>query len=268
MKIKKIIKIITGFMGFISFLMAVIQGILFLDDIGLLNLGSSKNALESVTGSAASDNEELEGVMAATDEEVWKGLTDGLLSARPEDENPENAQEIKEKVESMLVDIEVNARTWEIMESGQKNDASKKITIKVNKYLESFWKDFFNEMYELYGEGQDYRFLIDSIECYNTNSTESGGKGYKSAHAYGAAVDINFEYNNNKTWTQNDYEMWEADGKDLTDTYIAQKLKIIYPESIIVDTAHKYTLLWGGEWSSSKKSSMHFSFIGDRNFKG
>ena len=72
MKIKKIIKIITGFMGFISFLMAVIQGILFLDDIGLLNLGSSKNALESVTGSAASDNEELEGVMAATDEEVWK----------------------------------------------------------------------------------------------------------------------------------------------------------------------------------------------------
>ena len=110
-------------MGFISFLMVVIQGILFLDDIGLLNLGSTKNALKSATGSAASDNKDLEGVMAATDEEVWKGLTDGLLSTRPEDENPENAQEIKEKVESMLVDITVNARTWEIMQNGQKNEA-------------------------------------------------------------------------------------------------------------------------------------------------
>lgn len=245
MKIKKIIKIIAGIMGFISFLMVVIQGILFLDDIGLLNLGSTKNALKSATGSAASNNEDLEGVMAATDEEVWKGLTDGLLSTRPEDENPENAQEIKEKVESMLVDITVNARTWEIMQNGQKNEADKAITIKVNKYLESFWKDFFNEMYTVYGEGQVCRFLIDSIECYNTNSNESGGKGYKSAHAYGAAVDINFQYNNNKTWTQNNYDMWEEDRKNWSDTCVAEKLKIIYPESIIVETAHKYSLLWG-----------------------
>lgn len=266
MKIKKIVKIITGIMGFISILMVIIQGILFLDDVGLINLGSSKNALKQATGSAASDNEELEGVMAATDEEVWKGLTGGLLTDRPGDENPENAQEIKEKVESMLVDITVKTRTWEILDNGQHNDKDKEITIKVNKYLENFWRDFFNEMYTVYGEGQDYRFLIDSIECYNLNSTESGGKGYRSAHAYGAAVDINFEMNRNKVWTQNDYEIW--DKKDYSDTNVAKKLKIIYPESIIVEIAHKYSLLWGGEWSSNKKSTMHFSFIGDRNFKG
>ena len=230
-------------MGFISFLMVVIQGILFLDDIGLLNLGSTKNALKSATGSAASDNKDLEGVMAATDEEVWKGLTDGLLSTRPEDENPENAQEIKEKVESMLVEITVKTRTWEILEDGSKIDKDKDITIKVNKYLENFWKDFFNELYDTYNKGQDYRFLIDSIECYDLNSTESGGKGYRSAHAYGAAVDINFEMNKNKTWTQNDYDIW--DKEDYSATNVAKKLKIIYPESIIVETAHKYSLLWG-----------------------
>ena len=121
-------------------------------------------------------------------------------------------------------------------------------------------------MYTVYDEGQDYRFLIDSIECYNPNSTENGEKGYRSAHAYGAAVDINFELNKNKVWTQNDYEIWDKDRWNDFE-YVAKKLKIIYPESIIVEKAHKYSLLWGGEWSSSKKSSMHFSFIGDRNFE-
>ena len=45
------------------------------------------------------------------------------------------------------------------------------------------------------------------------------------------------------------------------------KNRIIYSGSKIVEIAHKYSLLWGGEWSSNKKSTMHFSFIGDRNFK-
>ena len=39
--------------------------------------------------------------------------------------------------------------------------------------------------------------------------------------------------------------MWEEDGKNWSDTCVAEKLKIIYPESIIVETAHKYSLLWG-----------------------
>ena len=226
-KIKKIRRTVIAIIGLISLLILIIQGILFLDDIGLLNLGETRNALENVVGSAASNNEELEGVMSATDEEVWKGLTDGLLTDRPKDENPENAQEIKEKVESMLVEITVNTRTWEIID-GQKNDKNKEITIKVNKYLESFWKKFFNEMYTVYDEGQDYRFLIDSIECYNPNSTENGEKGYRSAHAYGAAVDINFELNKNKVWTQNDYEIWDKDRWNDFE-YVAKKLKIIYP---------------------------------------
>ena len=31
----------------------------------------------------------------------------------------------------------------------------------------------------------------------------------------------------------------------------------------MVKVAHKYTLLWGGEWSGTTRDIMHFSFICD-----
>lgn len=260
MKIKKIVKIITGIMGFISLLLIIIEIILFLDDVGLLNLGSNRNALEKVTGSAASNNEELEGVMAATDEEVWSGLTDGLLSQRPTDANPSNSDEIKKKVKSQIVPLTITVNQKRKAEGNSDNlvDQTAELTIEVNKYLKDFWEDFFNELKERYW--QDCELSIESVTCYSLDSRENGKEGLKSAHAYGAAVDINASYNK-KVYTQKEYDALDTSNDPLL------KKRIIYSDSKIVEIAHKYSLLWGGEWESNKKSTMHFSFIGDRNFQ-
>jgi len=260
LKIKKIIKIITGIMGFISILMVIIQGILFLDDVGLLNLGSSKNLLKSATGSAASNNEDLEGVMAATDEEVWKGLTGGLLTQRPDTEHPANEKEIRESVAEQIEPLTITVNRKRKAEGNSDNivDETTQLKINVNKYLKDYWKDFFDELADRYW--QDCELSIESVVCYSLNSSEDGSGGLKSAHAYGAAVDINASYNK-KVYTQKEYDALDTSKDSLL------KNRIIYSGSKIVEIAHKYSLLWGGEWSSNKKSTMHFSFIGDRNFK-
>ena len=54
-----------------------------------------------------------EEVIAMSDEEVWKGLTGGLLTDRPADKSPSNASEIESAVRKQIVNITVPTRAWE-----------------------------------------------------------------------------------------------------------------------------------------------------------
>ena len=124
--------------------------------------------------------------------------------------------------------------------------------ITVNKALAPLWLAFFEDVYN---EATD--FVIGSFDgCYVYRNATSGSS--LSAHAYGAACDINASTTgngyNDKSYTQ---DQWEK----LPET--RAKYQIIYRGSKVVQIAHKYTLSNGSDWGNGGKDAMHFSYIRD-----
>lgn len=242
-KIRRIVYAITILLSIM-----IIIGIMFvLDGVGIINLGGS-NAYGSDFGTVSADVKE---VMAMSDEEVWKGLTGGLLTDIPAEHWPSNASEIQAAVEKQIVDITVPIRAWENAgDSSNMNIVKGEATIEVNSLLAKLWEAFFND---LYNDAPD--FVIAEVGGYRPDES----LGVRSGHSYGAAVDINpFELGN-------DFAIMEPYSKSQWDAMPETHLKhqIIYKDSNVVKIAHKYTLYWGGDWSGAKKDLMHISFVCD-----
>lgn len=246
-KIRRIVYAITILLSIM-----IIIGIMFvLDGVGIINLGGS-NAYGADFGTVSADVKE---VMAMSDEEVWKGLTGGLLSDIPASRQPENANEIEAAVEKQIVDITVPIRAWENAgDSSNMNIVKSEATIQVNSLLAKLWEAFFND---LYNNAPD--FVINSVGCFRIDGYGPRQIGFRSGHTYGAAVDINPDEDGNPYGEQEPYSKseWEA----LPENHL--KYQLIYKDSNVVKIAHKYTLYWGGEWSGSIKDIMHISFICD-----
>ena len=161
----------------------------------------------------------------------------------------------KSKMDSMVTTIEVPYRKWK--DSGGSNPrtdtekSTKKIT--VNKAIAPLWKAFFEDLYQ---NAPD--FVIVSFDgCYYYKM--GTGSDTLSAHAYGAACDINCNVNGNQysykpSMTK---EKWEK----LDNT--RAKYSVVYRGSPVIQIAHKYTLINGSDWSGGGYDAMHFSFIRD-----
>ena len=246
-KIRRVVLLITVLLSIM-----IIIGIMFvLDGLGIINLGGS-NAYGSDFGTVSADVKE---VMAMSDEEVWKGLTGGLLTDRPADKCPANADQIEANVRKQIVEITVPTRAWENPSDNSNMTIVKQdVTLEVNSLLAKLWEAFFND---LYNNAPD--FVIKSVGCFRIDGYGYGQIGFKSGHTYGAAVDINAYEDGNPYGEQQPYSksQWEA----MAESHL--KHQIIYTDSNVVKIAHKYTLYWGGDWTGSTKDLMHFSFVCD-----
>ena len=226
----KKIRRITIIVSIIFILIVIIGIVFFLNDAGLIDLGDTNSTDSSISGTVT--DADVKQVMAMSDEEVWKGLTNGLLSDRPSDRSPANASQIESTVRQQMVDV----------------------TVQVNKLLAGLWTAFFTDLYN-----EAPNFVIKSVGVFRIDGTGYGQIGYKSGHTYGAAVDINWYGDGNPYGTKPAYskEEWNA----LPENHL--KYQIIYKDSDVVKIAHKYTLYWGGEWTGKNKDIMHFSFVCD-----
>ena len=181
----KKIRIVTIFITILLSIMIIIGIMFVLDGVGIIDLGGS-NSNSSVNGVVT--DADVREVMAMSDTEVWKGLTGGLLTDRPADKNPANADQIEANVRKQIVNITVPTRAWENpSDSSNMNIVKKEVTLEVNSLLAKLWTAFFND---LYNEAPD--FVINSVGCFRIDGTGYGQIGFKSAHTYGAAVDINW----------------------------------------------------------------------------
>lgn len=249
-KIKRIVLIVN----IAQTVMFVVGFILILSEAGIIDVGatsSDSNSNLNLTVTAP----EIQEVLAKTDVEVWNALTGGLLSARPDDKAPANADAIEAAVRSQIVDITVPIRTWENpSDDSNLNMKDSEATLEVNKFLEKFWIGFFNDIYK-----NCPKFAIVDVGCFRIDGLGYGQIGFKSAHTYGAAVDINPYEDGNPYGSEGPYSKseWEA----LPENHL--KYQIIYKDSPMVQIAQAYTLNWGGSWTHGTYDIMHFSFVCD-----
>lgn len=189
-------------------------------------------------------NADIQTLIKMSDSEAWKELV-GFNAANYPPEVSESS------IGSRMVFITVPMRKWD--DSGgtdpQKNTKMVKQQIQVNAALADLWLAFFTDVYN---EATD--FVIGSFDgCYVYKRTN----GTLSAHAYGAACDINASTSGNGLGTTSySKEKWETLPESRS------KYQIVYKGSKVVEIAHRYTLINGSDWYSSN-DAMHFSFIRD-----
>ena len=255
--IKRFLKIAAIITTLISAVSLIIWIIFVLNELDLIDLGGSTTDSGSSSINSTITDAEVKDLLAMSEQEVWQGLTGGLLSARPSETLPANANEITAAVESQLETITVPTWAWE--DEGDPNNfnkVTKERSLQVNKFLAKLWTAFFTDLYNT-----DKNFVIAEgyLGGYRVDGTGVGQIGYKSAHTYGAAIDINWYEAGNPYGSQQPYTKEEWD--NLPENHV--KYQTIYIDSPIVQIAHKYTLLWGGEWNGTTKDIMHFSFVCD-----
>ena len=249
-KIRRIVLIVN----IVQTVMFVVGFILVLSEAGIIDVGATTNNSNSNLDLTITDPD-IQEILAKTDEEVWKALTGGLLSSRPDDKSPSNADEIEAAVRKQIVDITVPIRTWENpSDDSNLNMKDSEATIQVNSFLEKFWIGFFNDLYK-----NCPKFAIVDVGCFRIDGLGARQIGFKSAHTYGAAVDINPDKAGNTYGSTAPYSKseWEA----LPENHL--KYQIIYKDSPMVQVAQAYTLNWGGSWSHGTYDIMHFSFVCD-----
>lgn len=255
--IKRIIFWVTIITTLISIFSFVTWFIYVLTEIGIIDIEEMGGTDSTGSIDSTITDPEVQELLTMSDEEVWQGLTGGVLSARPDETLPANASEITAAVEKNLVTITVPTWAWE--DEGDPNNlnkVTKNRSMQVNGFLAKLWTAFFTDLYNT-----DKNFVIAEgyYGCYRVDGTGYGQIGYKSAHTYGAAIDLNWYEAGNPYGDQQPYtkEEWKA----LPENHL--KYQIIYIDSPIVQIAHKYTLLWGGEFRGTTKDIMHFSFVCD-----
>lgn len=247
-KIKRIVIIVN----IVQTVMFVVGFILILSEAGIIDVGTSSNSSNSNLNLTVTDPE-IQKVMAMSDEEVWKGLTGGLLSERPSEKSPSNADKIETAVRNQVVSIQVPIRTWEDSSNDSNmNMKDSEATIEVNSFLKDFWMGFFNDLYK-----NCPKFVITSVGCFRIDGLGYGQIGFKSGHTYGAAVDINPDQNPYGSTAPYSKSEWEA----LPENHL--KYQVIYKDSPMVQVANAYTLYWGGSWTGGTYDIMHFSFVCD-----
>ncbi len=174
----------------------------------------------------------LNSLMSCSDSEVWELLTGTAYNSKPT-----SSQVSESQMSQRMETITIPRRT----DSGDST-----INITVNSALTELFTAFYTEIYNTCPD-----FYINDTYCYEYRAVSGSRSGALSAHSFGAAVDINAGYN----------PQGVTPPQRLSDV-LSNRNYVIYAESPIITIAKKYTLCWGGYFSSNK-DGMHFSFIGD-----
>ena len=200
------------------------------------------------------------------DSETWDLLTGGRFSEYPTDKYYVVKQKVLETRAAKTARVTVNVWFWEDPNDDTNfNKVTKEKTWEVNEELVDIFKHVFEDIYN------DPSKPVINLNDKGMGTWVTRGKMHSdyrtaSAHAFGAAIDINPStgtfalngirygnaYKNHKMPT----DMWEA----LPECH--NKYHVLYEDSPIVTTFKAYGFIWGGDWTSGT-DPMHFSFIGD-----
>lgn len=200
--------------------------------LGLSNELTKKlqNSLSLLNNISSIKDPTIRELLLKSDSEIWEILTGTAFDSKPKP-NQITAETMASKIESINVPIRTK-------------DGNSNMNIEVNKELANVFTSFFND---IYNECPDFYIIPENTYGYTYKKTTGSNQDVLSAHSFGAAVDINSSYNvqgndppNEKT---NDY--------------------VIFKDSHMVEIIKRYTMCWGGYFTTSKPDGMHISFIGD-----
>lgn len=189
-----------------------------------------KNPSSLLTTISSIKDPKIRELLLKSDSEIWKLLTGTAFDSKPKP-NQISAETMASKIQSINVPIRTK-------------DGNSNMNIEVNKELAGVFTSFFND---LYNECPDFYIIPENTYGYTFKKTTGSDQDILSAHSFGAAVDINSSYN--------------IQGNDppseKTNDYV------IFKDSHMVELIKKYTMCWGGYFTTSKPDGMHISFIGD-----
>lgn len=251
LKTKIIMKVISILLIPIIILCISIGMIVLLAKLEIIPSSSSTSSSSTRVGDVTINmSDEVKNLIMNEDEEaIWRALTGGVLTSMPSSYTPSNASQIEEAVRAQIETVEIKVRKWKDSSSMETVESTQ--NIEVNSYLKQFWIEFFQNVYD-----NDPNFVIEDVGCFRIDSVNgSSNIGFKSAHTYGAAVDINVS-DNPYAGTAITKEEWDQ----LEENH--SKYQTIYIDSPIVQVARQFTLKWGGDFRNTK-DLMHFSFICD-----
>ena len=155
--------------------MGIILAICFvLQDHGIIDMEDAISSDIELNMDGIDFNVEDEGIrklMSMSDKEVWK-----LLTGTEYSEKPKAAQVTKKEMSKRMTTISVKTRTA---------DGDKTVNVQVNEALADLFTAFLND---LYNNCPDFYVSIDLGYSYRD---VTGKTNDLSAHAFGAAIDIN-----------------------------------------------------------------------------
>ena len=185
-------------------------------------------------------------IINLSDSDAWLALTGTSTDYRTVS---------KSTMDSRMTTITVPIRVWSSSSSSDFSKEESTATLTVNEALAPLFTAFFND---IYNEATDFVIVPGELACYNYRPKTSSSS--LSAHAYGAACDINWNTSGNEFIGSGGNQVTESEWNEMDES--KSKYQVIYEGSKVVEIAHRYTLSWGGEWNSVT-DAMHFSFIGD-----
>lgn len=205
-------------------------------------------------------------LITLSDKDAWSLLTAGRFNCYP----TEKYYQVKQKVVENRIDktTRITTKVW-FWEDPSDDTNFNKVTVykewEVNEELADLFTHVFEDLYN------DPSQPVININDRGAGTWVTRGKNHSdfnttSAHAFGAAIDINpstgtfaidgIRYGNaykNKAMPQ---AIWQS----LPECH--NKYHVIYQDSPMVKIFKSYGFVWGGDWSSGT-DPMHFSFIGD-----
>lgn len=132
------------------------------------------------------------------------------------------------------------------------------IDIVVNKWLKEDIEQIFKTIFET-KVGNKY-FAIKQVACYNDkpndrrfiHNNQNPNSKVLSYHAYGAAIDINWDANPLRRYDgkEDDWMVMRTDNHPVVKIF-----------KNLSDIKHKYNWGWGGDWKGTNKDYMHFSLF-------
>ncbi len=167
-----------------------------------------------------------------------------------------------EKLRVWQTDVTVHVHTDKFVNGVQ---GSKYVTFQINKALKEDVEKIFDAIYNTVMPNGKY-FVVRKVAGYNDSPPNSKeGRRYihnnsspnskqLSYHAYGAAIDINWDENPLRTYDgkQDDEYTMRTDNHPVVKIFKNQDDRY----------KHNYTWGWGGDWKRASKDYMHFSLFG------
>lgn len=227
----------------------------------------NKQQQEITNNVDSNKSEDTEKIIAMTEEEFWKYLTDDRFSSYAEAGAAWTSNPTAEKDywNNSVTSVEVPCWKFKDYNNSDYTKVESTVSITVNKKLTQFWTDFMTDLYNL-----PEKYVIMSVGGFapRQKNNKTGGL---SAHTFGSTIDINAWYDGmGSAGAHQGNNEGMVNGTPFKTSVGLDDPRLSWCctwDNSWFELAKEYGLNWGGMWTPDYMDPMHFSIVGDGSKK-